>query len=254
MFKTSENPSRPSATARLLLGTSVATLGLALAAPAMAQTALPPVQVTGSQAGSYTATASDLVKLQEPLLDTPISVVTISQQLMEDRGVTNLNDAFRNVPSITLESGESSWQGNAPYIRGFSARTDMFLDGMRDIGMYYRDPWNLEDVQVLEGPDGILFGRGSTGGVIEQTSKTPQLDAFTAARVSAGTNDLERATVDMNEPIDGLGMPAAFRIDAMGDSNGVAGREVVKFGRYGFAPSLELGLGTPTRILVSYFH
>ena len=113
-------------------------------------------------------------------MDTPVAVTTITRQLMDDRGVTNLNDAFRNVPSITLEAGESSWEGNAPYIRGFSARTDMFLDGMRDIGMYYRDPWNLEDVQVLEGPDGILFGRGSTGGVIEQASKAPRRDPIAA--------------------------------------------------------------------------
>lgn len=240
-------------TARLLIGTSAAVLAL-VPAPAMAQIALPPVQVTGAQGGDYSATTPDLVKLQEPLLDTPISVTTITQQLMQDQGVTNLNDAFRNVPSVTMEAGEVSWQGNAPYIRGFNARTDMFLDGLRDIGFYYRDPWDLEDIQVLQGPDGILFGRGSTGGAIEQTTKTPQLDAFAAARISAGTNNLERATVDVNEPIGGLGMPAAFRINAMGDSEGVPGRDVVKYGRYGFAPSLELGLGTPTRMLVNYFH
>ena len=225
-----------------------------MAAPASAQTVLPPVQVQGDQTGSYTATNSDLDKLPEPLLDTPISVTTLTSQLMDDRGVTNLNDALRNVPSITMEAGESSWAGNAPYIRGFSARTDMFLDGMRDFGFYYRDPWNLEDVQVLEGPDSILFGRGSTGGMIEQASKTPTLEGFTAASVSGGTADAQRATLDVDVPIDDLGTPAAFRLNVMGNSNGVAGREVVKFSRYGFAPSLALGLGTPTRLDISYFH
>jgi catecholate siderophore receptor len=239
---------------RLLAGTSLTTAGLMLAAPAAAQTELPALQVQGDEAGSYTATTSDLVKLPEPLLDTPISVTTISQQLMEDRGVTNLNDAFRNVPSITMEAGEMSWQGNNPYLRGFSARTDMYLDGMRDIGDYNRDPWNLEDVEVLEGPDSILFGRGSTGGAIEQASKMPGLEGFTNASVSAGTADAQRATLDVNIPVDGLGTPAALRIDAMGNSNGVADRDVVKSGRYGFAPSLALGLGTPTRLDVSYFH
>jgi len=251
MFK--KSPRRDSVLTASLIGASAAVLAL-VPASAMAQIALPPVQVTGAREGDYSATTPDLVKLQEPLLDTPISVTTITQQLMQDQGVTNLNDAFRNVPSVTMEAGEVSWQGNAPYIRGFNARTDMFLDGLRDIGFYYRDPWDLEDIQVLQGPDGILFGRGSTGGAIEQTTKTPQLDAFTAARISAGTNDMERATVDVNELIDGLGMPAAFRINAMGDSEGVAGRDVLKYGRYGFAPSLELGLGTPTRVLVNYFH
>ena len=83
--------------------------------------------------------------------------------------------------------------GNAPYIRGFSARTDMFLDGMRDIGMYYRDPFNLNQVEVLEGPDSILFGRGSTGGVIEQDSKTPEPEQFTDASAQRRHQRLWRA-------------------------------------------------------------
>ena len=181
-------------------------------------------------------------------------MTTVTQQLMQDRGATNLNDALRNVPSITLQSNESSWMGNAPFIRGFSARTDMFVDGMRDIGMYYRDPFNMDKVEVLEGPDSILFGRGSTGGVIEQDSKTPSLDQFIFASLSAGTNDLARATADINIPIDGLGMPAAARVNLMADTNTVAERDLVNFNRYGLAPSLALGLGTPTRVVFSYFY
>jgi catecholate siderophore receptor len=249
-----ENRNRLAMVLGLMMSSSVAALGMTFGSPAMAQTALPPVEVQSQATGIYTVTESDLDKLPEPLLDTPVAVTTVTKQLMDDRGATTLNDAFRNVPSITLESGEFSWQGNAPYIRGFSARTDMYLDGMRDIGDYNRDPWNLESVEVLEGPDSILFGRGSTGGVIEQASKMPTLDGFTAASVSAGTNDLERATVDVDIPIDGLGTPAAFRLNAMGNSNGVAGRDVVKYGRYGFAPSLALGIGTADRLELSYFH
>src|SRR5579872_3497438 len=193
---------------QLLTGTSLAALAVTMAAPASAQTVLAPVQVQGEANGSYTSANSGLTKLPEPLLDTPISVTTITQQLMSDRGDTNLNDALRNAPSITLQSNESSWMGNAPFIRGFSARTDMFLDGMRDIGMYYRDPFNLNQVEVLEGPDSILFGRGSTGGVIEQDSKTPHLAQFIDASVSGGTNRLGRAVGDVNIPIDELGTPA----------------------------------------------
>src|SRR6201992_1966746 len=186
MTTQSENRTRSAAMGRLLLGSSFAALNLMLAVPAFAQTVLSPVQVQGDQAGSYTATTSDLVKLQEPLQDTAISDNVITKQLMDDRGATNLNDALRNAPSITLQSSESSWEGNAPYIRGFSARTDMFLDGMRDIGMYYRDPFNLENVDVLEGPDSILFGRGSTGGVVEQDSKMPNLTQSISASLSGG--------------------------------------------------------------------
>ncbi len=237
--------------ATLLAGTA---LGLGFASSALAQTSLPPMQVQGQAAGSYTATSSDLVKLGEPLQDTPISVTTVTQQLMQDRGDTNLNDALRNVPSITLQSSESSWEGNAPFIRGFSARTDMFIDGMRDIGMYYRDPFNLDKVEVLEGPDSILFGRGSTGGVVEQDSKMPSLDQFISANLSGGTNDLARATADINIPIEGLGTPAAARVNLMADTNGVAERDLVNYNRFGLAPSLALGLGEPTRVTFSYFY
>ena len=251
MFTMARNSSRA---AQLLLGASAAALSLVLSAPAMAQTVLSPVQVTGQATGSYTATNSDLTKLPEPLLDTPITVTTITQQLMTDRGDTNLNDVLRNAPGITLASNESSFMGNVPYIRGFSARTDMFLDGMRDIGMYYRDPFNMSQVEVLEGPDSILFGRGSTGGVVEQDSKTPQLAQFIDASSSGGTNSLARATADVNLPLDGLGTPAAFRINVMGNTNKVADRDIAQYNRFGVAPSLALGLGTPTRFTVSYFY
>ncbi|HWC63274.1 MAG TPA: TonB-dependent siderophore receptor, partial [Rhizomicrobium sp.] len=204
--------------------------------------------------GAYAAPNSALPKLPEPLLDTPISVTTVTGQLMSDRGDTNLNDALRNAPGVTLASNESSFMGNVPYIRGFSARTDMFLDGMRDIGMYYRDPFNMAQVEVLEGPDSILFGRGSTGGVVEQDSKTPQLEQFATASASGGTNALLRATGDMNIPLDGLGTPAALRINVMGNTNKVADRDIAQYNRFGVAPSLALGLGTPTRLTVSYFY
>ena len=144
--------------------------------------------------------------------------------------------------------------GNVPYIRGFSARTDMFLDGMRDIGMYYRDPFNLNEVEVLEGPNSILFGRGSTGGVMEQDSKTPQLEQFINGSVSGGTNALARATADVNIPIDGLGTPAALRINVMGNTNRWPTAISCSINRFGVAPSLALGLGTPTRLTVSYFY
>ena len=128
MFKNRQ----PLVAARFLMGSSLASIGLALAAPAFAQTELSPVQVEGAATG-YTA-PSGLTKLSEPLLDTPVSATTVTQQLMQDRGNTNLNDALRNVPSITLQSNESSFIGNDPFIRGFNARTDMFVDGMRHSG------------------------------------------------------------------------------------------------------------------------
>jgi catecholate siderophore receptor len=212
------------------------------------------VLIEGQRPEDYAVQAPSVPKLTELLVDTPQSIDTISEQLLKDRAVTNLNDAFRSIPSITIGAGEFKSLGNSPTIRGFVARTDMFIDGQRDIGDYFRDPFNMQEVQVLEGPASILFGRGSTGGVINQVSKLPNLNSFISGTLTVGTDLTRRATVDINEPLPDLGPGAAFRITAMGHDSKIADRNVVENSRYGFAPSLALGLGTPTRLTLSYFH
>lgn len=170
----------------LLAGSS---LGLLSVLPAGAQTtATERVLIEGQRPADYNVPAPSLPKLTEPLVDTPQSIDTISEQLLKDRAVTNLNDALRSVPSITIGAGEFKSLGTSPTIRGFVARTDMFIDGQRDIGDYYRDPFNMEEIQVLEGPASILFGRGSTGGVINQVSKMPGLTGFISAALTLGTD------------------------------------------------------------------
>jgi catecholate siderophore receptor len=245
--------------ASLLAGSG---LGLIYALPTAAQTQAAAasqqqterVLIEGQRSMDYNITAPSLPKLTESLVDTPQSIDTLSEQLLKDRAITNLNDALRNVPSITIGAGEFKSLGTSPAIRGFVARTDMFIDGQRDIGDYYRDPFNTEEVQVLEGPASTIFGRGSTGGVINQVSKLAGLNSFISGTVTVGTDLTRRATLDIDEPLPDLGPGAAMRITAMGHDSKVAGRNVAEQSRYGFAPSLALGLGTPTRLTVSYFH
>src|SRR5581483_3120251 len=235
--------------------------GIALLAPvvALAQTSdggqrHEQIIVEGQRSPDYKVADPSVGKLTEPLLDTPQSITTVSQQLMQDRAVSNLNDAFRNIPTITIGAGEFKSLGTSPTIRGFVARTDMFIDGQRDIGDYYRDTFDFEQVQVLEGPASTLFGRGSTGGVINQVTKKPQLAGFVSGNLIVGTDLTRRVTVDVNQELPELGPGAAFRIDAMGHEADVTGRDVVEQSRYGFAPSLSLGLGTPTRLTLAYLH
>jgi catecholate siderophore receptor len=206
------------------------------------------------QRDAYKTDTSSLGKLTTPIIDTPQSIDTISQQVLQDRGVTDFNQALKTVPGITIGAGEFKSMGNSPTIRGFVARDDMFLDGIRDYGDYYRDPFNLESIEVLEGPSGILFGRGSTGGVIEQASKTPRLEPFVAVTVMGGTDDMRRATLDINEPLAALGEGAALRVNGMAHNSEATDRDVIDNSRWGIAPSLTLGLGTPTRLTISFFH
>lgn len=238
---------------QLLTGSS---LGMVLAVQA-AHAAAPQAQaveeivITGRV---LTVDNSALTKLTEPLLDTGQSITAVTAEELLDRGISNLNDALRTVPGISLGAGEFTWQGNTPTIRGFVARNDMFLDGIRDFGSYFRDSFNLEQVEVLQGPSSIYFGRGSTGGVINQVSKQPQAMESTYASAAIGTDETLRAVADINAPIESLGQGAAARITAMAHSAGVAGRDFADAKRFGVAPSLALGLGTPTRIYVDYFH
>lgn len=236
----------------LLAGTS---LGLVFAAPHAHGADEGPVRevvITGSAIEGVQD--PELSQLTQPLVETPQSVSVVSAEELAFRGVDDLNDALRSVPGISLGAGEFSWQGNTPIIRGFAARGDMFLDGMRDFGNYYRDAFNIQQLEVLQGPSSIFFGRGSTGGVINQSTKRPTMLDVSSLTLAGGTQDMFRAVADVNKPIEALGEGSAARIVGMFHKSNVPGRDVAGFERYGVAPSLALGLGTPTRLRANYFH
>jgi catecholate siderophore receptor len=236
------------------LGVPVATIGLLGAVPtARAQPeAMEEVVVTDSLRTRYLIDQSTLgSKFTESLRDTPQSVTLLSQAMLEDRNVMTLDDALRNVPGITLSAGEFKWMGNGPTIRGFPARNDMYIDGIRDLGFYNRDPFNLEAVEVLQGPSSIAFGRGSTGGVINQSSKKPLGEAMRSVHVNVGSANTMRATADLNQP---LSDDAALRVNLLAHQSDVPGRNVVETSRYGIAPSLALELGDATKLTLNYLY
>jgi catecholate siderophore receptor len=192
-------------------------------------------------------------KFSEPLRDTPQSITLVSRQVIDDQGVTTLRDTVRNVAGISIAAGEGGAQGDNLTIRGFTARNDIFIDGMRDFGSYYRDPFNLQEVEVLKGPSSVTFGRGTTGGVVNQESKTPQLGAFMRGTANLGSDKTKRFTLDLNHSLPKLGKGTAFRLNLMGNDSNVAGRDIAENRRLGIAPSLGLGLDTHTRLKLSYY-
>lgn len=209
---------------------------------------LPEVVINGERNDGYNTGVSNIGGgIPTPIRDIPHSVTVINSELMQAQGATNLADALRNVPGITMGAAEGGSIGNNFNLRGFSARTDLYLDGMRDRGQYYRDVFSLDSVEVLQGPSSMLFGRGSTGGVINQVSKLPTLAPFGTATLVGGTQPSARATVDLNQPIDET---SAFRIAAMGQ-NVHSTRDVMHNDDYGAAPSLRFGIDTPTQITLS---
>jgi catecholate siderophore receptor len=198
--------------------------------------------------------ATSSPKFAGSLNDIPQSIDVIPQAIMQQQNATTLRDALRNVAGISLAAGEGGSQGDNLTIRGFSARSDLFIDGMRDFGNYYRDPFNTQEVEVLQGPSSMMFGRGTTGGAVNQASKSPSLDHFISGDLDFGTDATRRVAVDVDTPVPFLGKSTAFRMNVMGNEGNIAGRDVAENRRFGVAPSLAFGLGTSTRLVFSYFH
>jgi catecholate siderophore receptor len=196
-------------------------------------------------------------KYTEPLRDTPQTITVIPKEVIEQQGATTLRDVLRNVPGLTVTAGEGGTPaGDNLTIRGFSARNDVFVDGVRDLGPQSRDPFNLEQVEVVKGPGSAYTGRGSTGGSVNLVSKVASLRPAYGFTLDLGTARTKRATADLNFPLArlGLGDHSAFRLNLLAHDAGVAGRNVVENERWGVAPSLAFGLGRATRLTLSYFH
>ena len=187
-------------------------------------------------------------KLHAELRDIPQSVTVVNKELMESQGANSLAEALRNVSGITLGAAEGGQIGNNINLNGFSARTDIYLDGFRDRGQYYRDTFSLDAVEVLMGPSSMLFGRGSTGGVINQVSKKPVTKDFTELQGSVSTNGQVRGTFDINTP---LSETSAVRIMGMAQGGDATTRDLSNQRDAGIAPSIKWGMNTPTEITLS---
>lgn len=235
-----------------------AALLVALAAPALGQSEqaeenqdnggaeqmLPAVPVYGQREDDYAAGVTSVGgAVPTPIRDVPQSVTVINEAVLESQAVTTLAEALRNTPGITLSAGEGGVIGDNINIRGFSARTDLFMDGMRDRGQYARETFFLESIEVLRGPSSMLFGRGSTGGVINQVSKQASLRDHSEVGLSAGTDAYYRATLDVNRK---LSDSSAYRVAVLGHSN-ESTRDVIESERSGVAGSLRFGIDTDTR-------
>jgi catecholate siderophore receptor len=255
---------RPHAPTRLQPTLGLASLGFLSAAaavaadPARAQTAppaegalaLPEMTVQEQAPSPYRRDDRPLPRLPTSVADTPQSVTVVPREVIQERAATTVRDALRNVTGISLSAGEGGFSGDNLTLRGFSARGDFFIDGIRDIGQYTRDSFFLESVDVLKGPSSVMFGRGSTGGVINQTTRLPL--AITAGEVwlSGYTPGGMRSTADVNVRAGDV----AVRLNAMATHIDAANRDHVFNERWGLFPAITFGIGGPTTLTLSYLH
>lgn len=201
---------------------------------------------------SYQVEKASSQKYTAPLVNTPRSVTVVPQQVLKDTAATSLQDALRTVPGITFGAGEGgNPQGDRPFIRGFDAQGDTYLDGVRDTGGQSREIFDIESIEVSKGPNSSFGGRGSAGGSLNLVSKTPKQQDFLNGGFTYGSDQTRRYVLDVNRQfLDS----AAFRLNLMSHEQNVAGRDAVNYDRWGVAPSLTFGLGTPTRVNLSYYH
>ncbi|QRK85139.1 TonB-dependent siderophore receptor [Pseudomonas granadensis] len=216
--------------------------------------ALDATAITGEaqDSTSYQVEKASSPKYTAPLVDTPRSVTVIPQQVLKDTGALNMQDALRTVPGITFGAGEGgNPQGDRPFIRGFDAQGDTYLDGVRDTGSQSREIFAVENIEVSKGPNSAIGGRGAAGGSINLVSKKAHLGNSFDGGFTYGSDQTQRYTLDGNYQFSDS---AAGRLNLMSHESNVAGRDKVDYDRWGIAPSLAFGLGTDTRVNLDYYH
>lgn len=230
-----------------------------LAGPALAQTttAAPAAAASGVtleevRVIDFRGQQMDSIKYTRDLKDTPRIISVLPSDLLEEQNVTSIKDALRNIPGISLQAGEGNPPGGDQLkIRGFNARDDLNVNGTRDLGNYFRDPFYIDQLEVVKGPNSAFSGRGSAGGTINFVTKKPSLEAFNRAEVSVGTDSYFRATADLNRPIDDN---SAVRINLMRHQSDKPGRDVAEESRYGLYAAYTWGFKGPTQITADFLH
>lgn len=232
------------------LGTQAQSQPAEAAAPAAAEPAagtLPGVEISGFRGEQVSG-----VKYQRSLQDTPRIITILPEALLQEQGVTSLKDALSNIPGISLQAGEGNPPGGDQLkIRGFNARDDINVNGARDLGNYFRDPFYVDQLEVVKGPNSAFSGRGSAGGTINFVTKTPKATPFSRAELSLGSDQLRRATVDLNRPIDDN---SGLRLNLMAHDADVPGRDIVDEQRWGLYGAYTWGFQSDTRVTVDLLH
>lgn len=208
--------------------------------------ALDTVVVIG-RTGAYRAPKKASAMRTESLLrETPQAVTVVSRDLISDQAMQSMADLVRVIPGVTMGQGEG--HRDAPTIRGNSSTADFFVDGVRDDVQYYRDLYNVEQVEGLKGANAMIFGRGGGGGVINRVTKTAEWQPVRELAVSGSSYGGRRATLDVGQ---GVAARLAGRLNAVYE-NSEQFRDEVQLERFGINPTLTLPVRENTTIRLAY--
>ena len=192
-------------------------------------------------------------KFPEPLLNTPKTVTVLTKDVIEDKNATTLKQAILSTAGVTLGSGEGGNAfGDRFFIRGFDARNDVFIDGVRDAGVSVRENFFTEQIEILRGPASSFAGRGTTGGAINIVTKEAQQEkSFYNMDTTFGTDATKRIVLDVNQVISPT---FAVRAGGMFQDAGVAGRNYVTDDRSGGFIATKWTPSDAVKVTTDYIH
>lgn len=191
-------------------------------------------------------------KFTEPLRDTPKSITAIPKEVIEDIGATSFREVVRSTPGVTLGTGEGGNAfGDRIFIRGFEARNDVYIDGLRDPGVTSREIFAVEQIEIVKGPSGSFGGRGTTGGLVSlQSKRSSFIDNYVIAEGGVGTEEFWRGTVDANYR---LSDSVAVRVNGLYHSADTPGRDYVETERYGVTAAITAHLTDTLSVGADYY-
>ncbi len=193
------------------------------------------------------ATKTEIGKGEQKLLDIPQSVTVMTEKLIQDRKLDDFRDVLRATAGVTFQAGETGEEDVR--LRGFSLGQagDIYRDGLRDAPLYERDTFDDDRVEIIKGSASMLFGKGSTGGVVNQVSKQPFLMTQHEATATVGSGNTKRVQGDFNWQ---TGPDAAFRLNVLGHD---ADNWGAKQRKLGIAPTYRWGIGTRDEFSVGLY-
>ncbi len=201
----------------------------------------------------YRAETSADPRRTQPLAETPATIQVITETQIEEQGATDLRDAIDNVPGVTVSTGENGNAfGDRYIIRGHEARSDVFVDGLRDPGMTTRETFAVDQIEITKGPSSSFAGRGAIGGAVNSITKQASTDyMFARADAGIGTDDYYRGTLDLNLP---LSQTIALRTNLLYGNEEVPNRNFSTRERLGAALSALLRPTETISLTLDYYH
>lgn len=209
---------------------------------------LEPITVVGERRSYDDDEIGSATRTDTNLRDVPQSVSVITNDLIENQNMRSMADVVRYVPGVSMGQGEG--HRDAPTLRGNSSTADFFVDGVRDDVQYYRDLYNAERIEVLKGPNAMIFGRGGGGGVINRVTEWANWTPHDELNVTLGAFEQVRGAADLGHT---LSDEAAVRLNAMYE-RADSYRDFVNLERWGANPTSAFRFGDSTAFRLGYEH